>query len=61
MRHLGFLVVAAVCSLTVGSASAQMFVDQKNLSSEAGQDHGQGLRGLGRRARLESSNRLGAR
>ena len=35
MRYLGFLVVAAVYSLTVGSASAQMFVDQKNLSLEA--------------------------
>jgi uncharacterized protein GlcG (DUF336 family) len=41
MRHLGFLVVAAVYSLTAGSASAQMFVEQKNLSSEAAKTMGE--------------------
>jgi len=35
MRHLVSLVVAAGFALSGGNASAQMFVDQKNLSSEA--------------------------
>lgn len=35
MRRLGLLIVAAAFSLVAGSASSQMFIDQKNLSSEA--------------------------
>nr|TFG54373.1 MAG: heme-binding protein [Hyphomicrobiales bacterium] len=41
MRHSGYLVVAAVYLLAAGSVSAQMFVDQKNLSSEAAKIMGQ--------------------